>query len=300
MVAAERALEALRLVLHPGGVKSRHLPLLVEALQAHASSAVAPSAHCVEAIDLISGLQARLAPSLRLGAQEPAEAAGEAAASEEAGCNDQQPVWKAVWLPWLRTLSVLCLDTHGLVRDHAIVALQRALLHADVKELDPHVWAVAFDSVVFPWLAELLQREVQGEIDDERLKRRAVTLLSKAFLHHLQPLLGLETFHLLWLRAVELLEQFMKSPNNELLLEAVPETLKNMLLVMNTSGAFEVGGPVIEGGQSLPVITKAVIDGFCPGLCDGCDLASLWEPMTPASEPNKGELDEGTPLEGAA
>jgi len=75
--------------------------------------------------------------------------------------------------------------------------------------------------------------------EQERLMLRAVTLLSKAFLHHLPALLSLAHFHLLWLRALELLESYMRAPGSEMLAEAVPETLKNMLLVMATSGAFE-------------------------------------------------------------
>ena len=105
---------------------------------------------------------------------------------------------------------------------------------------------------------------------------------------------------MLWLRALELFEQFIKSPNNELLLEAVPETLKNMLLVMGTSGAFDEGGAVGEGGQSLSALTKAVVDGFCHGLCDDCDLASLWEPAVPVEAPAEGRAAEGTtPTDGA-
>ena len=36
-------------------------------------------------------------------------------------------------------------------------------------------------------------------------------------------------FYLLWLRALELLEQFMRSPDNDLLLEAVRASSANMI-----------------------------------------------------------------------
>ena len=69
--------------------------------------------------------------------------------------------------------------------------------------------------------------------------------------------------------------RYIHAPDNELLLEAVPETLKNMLLVMSTSGAFE--GREGAGGQSLAAVTRAVLVGFCPELCaPGTDLAQLW------------------------
>lgn len=103
---------------------------------------------------------------------------------------------------------------------------------------------------------------------------RGVTLLSKAFLHHLSGLLSLRSFHLLWraakmqprrsryaaregrrllttphhpslprLRALELLEQFLRAPQSELLAEAVPETLKNMLLVMGARHLRDCSSP---------------------------------------------------------
>ena len=51
----------------------------------------------------------------------------------------------------------------------------------------------------------------------------------------------------------------------------MPETLKNLLLVMATAGAFEAAG-ASEGEQSLAEMTKAVISSW--GVAD---LANLWE-----------------------
>ena len=119
--------------------------------------------------------------------------------------------------------------------------------------------SAAFEGVVFPLLADLLQRAVAGTLDDERLMLRAVTLLSKVFLHHLATLLTLPNFSVLWLRALELLQSYLRAPNNELLLEAVPETLKNLLLVMATAGAFEDSS---GGEESLAAMTKAVISSW--------------------------------------
>ena len=67
-------------------------------------------------------------------------------------------------------------------------------------------------------------------------------------------------------------QSYLRAPNNELLLEAVPETLKNLLLVMATAGAFEAGGGGGGGGeQSLAEMTKAVISSWGP------ELAPLWD-----------------------
>ena len=101
---------------------------------------------------------------------------------------------------------------------------------------------------------------------------RAVTLLSKVFLHHLAVLLTLPNFSVLWLRALELLQSYLRAPNNELLLEAVPETLKNLLLVMATAGAFDAPTSGAGGEESLAAMTQAVISSW--GVPE---LAPLWE-----------------------
>ena len=108
---------------------------------------------------------------------------------------------------------------------------------------------------------------------------RAVTLLSKVFLHHLAALLALPNFSVLWLRALELLQSYLRAPNHELLMEAVPETLKNLLLVMSTAGAFEA--QTAAGEQSLAEMTKAVISSW--GVPE---LAPLWEEAVGGSVPS--------------
>ena len=138
-----------------------------------------------------------------------------------------------LWLPVLRALCLLCFDERAAVRDAAVVTLQRALLDTELRALPAATWGQCIDEVVFPFLAELLGRCTPKDgLVDEGLMRRAITLMSKAFLQHLEALLSLPHFERLWLRALELLEQYMRFPDSELLQEAVPETLKNMLLVM--------------------------------------------------------------------
>ena len=253
---------------------------LLKALIAHASADSVRQEHAASAIDLISELQ----PTLQYvasawGTQSSlACTAVTLPATVDLTSTILAPhaPWLRVWLPWLRGMSSLCAVSRGPVRDAAVVNLQRALLHAQVRNEPAEVWSAAFEGIVFPLLSELLQRSIAGELDDERLMLRAVTLLSKVLLHHLASLLTLPNFSLLWLRALELLQSYLNAPNNELLLEAVPETLKNMLLVMATAGAFDATESTATGEQSLAAITKAVIDGFCPELSAAPDIAQLW------------------------
>lgn len=88
---------------------------------------------------------------------------------------------------------------------------------------------------------------------------RAATLLSKVFLHHLTPLLTLSEFLPLWLTVLDLLRAYLHADTNENLSEAIPETLKNMLLVMSSA-------QVLVQQSNLWAPTWRAIDAFLPNL----------------------------------
>jgi len=86
---------------------------------------------------------------------------------------------------------------------------------------------------------ELLKPEVRAldpyGIDD--MRSRAASLLCSHFLLHLQCLLNWEGFLLLWIQILNSLSNYYRT-GNEILIEAIPESLKNVLLVLSASGAF--------------------------------------------------------------
>merc|ERR1719383_579776 len=90
-------------------------------------------------------------------------------------------------------------------------------------------------------------------------------MLSKVFLQHLAPLASLPTFTALWLTILDLVCQFCHSASTDLLADALPESLKNMLLVMDTSGGGLFFTP---SGHPTPLwgVTWGKIDTFMPGL----------------------------------
>jgi hypothetical protein len=63
-----------------------------------------------------------------------------------------------------------------------------------------------------------------------------VCYVAQVFLQHLGPLSSLPTFTALWLTILDFLAQFISTASSDLLADALPESLKNMLLVMDTSG----------------------------------------------------------------
>lgn len=88
---------------------------------------------------------------------------------------------------------------------------------------------------MFPLLHELFT-ETSNIIEAsllEESRMRTATIMSKVFLHHLTPLITLNTFNELWLEILDYLEKFMKV-GSDMLNEAMRESLKNMLLVMHS------------------------------------------------------------------
>ena len=135
------------------------------------------------------------------------------------------------------------------MRTTAITYLQRSLLVHDLQNLTASEWESCFNTVLFPLLTKLLEphrselplTRAQMQADHshwEETRILAATLLSKVFLQHLGPLLQLPTFTALWLTLLDLIDKYMHAEHNDLLAEAVPEMMKNLLLVMETAGVF--------------------------------------------------------------
>lgn len=144
----------------------------------------------------------------------------------------------------LQGIARLCCDARRQVRTTAITYLHRSLVVHDLQSLTGSEWESCFNTVLFPLLGKLLERqpvESPAELSHwEETRTRAVTLLSKVFLQHYNALLELPTFTALWLTLLDFMEKYMHFEKNEqsTLREAVPEMLKNMLLVMGSGGVF--------------------------------------------------------------
>merc|ERR1719318_2365772 len=121
-------------------------------------------------------------------------------------------------------------------------------------------------------------------------------MLSKVFLQHLGPLSSLPTFTALWLTILDLVGQFCATASTDILADALPESLKNMLLVMDTSGR---GLFFSETGHPTPLwgVTWGKIDTFLPGL--RVELFPDWE-KRPEAAAKKAAQEAGTSVESDA
>ncbi|NXT29696.1 GBF1 factor, partial [Syrrhaptes paradoxus] len=181
---------------------------------------------------------------------------------------DSRTLWSNCWCPLLQGIAWLCCDARRQVRMQALTYLQRALLVHDLQALDALEWESCFNKVLFPLLTKLLENISPADVGGmEETRMRASTLLSKVFLQHLSPLLSLATFAALWLTILDFMDKYMHAGSSDLLLEAIPESLKNMLLVMDTAGIFH-SADSRTGYSDLWEITWERIDCFLPRLRD--------------------------------
>lgn len=165
--------------------------------------------------------------------------ASERSMVEDSGYPDLS-LWSSCWCPLLQGIARLCCDARRAIRTSALTFLQRALLVHDLQALTPAEWEACFNKVLFPLLAKLLENiNPSDPIGMEETRMRGATLLCKVFLQHLSPLLTLPTFMALWLTILDFMDKYMHADGSDLLNEAIPESLKNMLLVMDTAGIFQ-------------------------------------------------------------
>ncbi|KAL1421274.1 hypothetical protein MTO96_023245 [Rhipicephalus appendiculatus] len=183
--------------------------------------------------------------------------------------NQQPTLWNLCWCPLLQGIARLCCDTRRQIRTSALTYLQRALLVHDLQALSATEWEACFNKVLFPLLSKLMENVSPDDpVGMEETRMRGATLLCKVFLQHLNPLLSLPTFTALWLTILDFMDKYMHAEDSDLLSEAIPESLKNMLLVMDTAGVFQAAGEELEnsstGYTQLWTVTWDRIDSFLP------------------------------------
>ncbi|XP_062422620.1 Golgi-specific brefeldin A-resistance guanine nucleotide exchange factor 1 isoform X3 [Pungitius pungitius] len=209
---------------------------------------------------------------------------------------DSQTLWTSCWCPLLQGIAWLCCDARRQVRMQALTYLQRALLVHDLQTLDATEWESCFNKVLFPLLTKLLDNISPADVGGmEETRMRACTLLSKVFLQHLSPLLSLPTFAALWLTILDFMDKYMHAGSSDLLLEAIPESLKNMLLVMDTAGIFH-SADSRTGYSDLWEITWERIVCFLPHLREELFKQTVIpEPIpSPPAEPVQPTTSEGS------
>ncbi|EED83660.1 predicted protein [Postia placenta Mad-698-R] len=188
----------------------------------------------------------------------------------------QEQVWRQYCLPILTSLGRQCINVSREVRHAALVHLQRIILgpHLPLDIMNHSQVEEVFDKVLFPLLDELLKPQVlmRDPLSLPEARLRASALLCKAFMH-LEAREGQQSdIRVLWMRVLDLLERLMHVDRRDPLREAVPESLKNVLLVMSATGILvppsSPDSRRDDAQQQLWTTTHEKIERFLPGFLD--------------------------------
>ncbi|KAJ7684708.1 hypothetical protein DFH06DRAFT_1355274 [Mycena polygramma] len=148
--------------------------------------------------------------------------------------------WRQLCLPLISSLGRQSTNAAREVRHTAISQLQRMLLgpHVLFDEADSEQLEEIFNRVIFPLLDDLLKPQVFNRdprgMPETRL--RASALLCKAFMHfEVRESQAKADIRILWIQILDLLDRLMNIDKGDQLYEAVPESLKNVVLVMHAA-----------------------------------------------------------------
>ncbi|OBZ75659.1 hypothetical protein A0H81_04473 [Grifola frondosa] len=183
-------------------------------------------------------------------------------------------IWRQFCLPVLSSLGRQASNVSREIRHAAMVHLQRIVLgtHLPLDNVDHHQIEELFNRVIFPLLDELLKPQVllRDPMGLPETRLRASALLCKAFMHF-EAREGQEAdIRVLWIQVLDLLDRLMNVDRRDQLYEAVPESLKNVLLVMNATGLLvPPSSPVDQRDErqaALWAATHERIERFLPGF----------------------------------
>ncbi|KAI0361936.1 Sec7-domain-containing protein [Trametes cingulata] len=213
--------------------------------------------------------------------------------AETAGLQKNQ-IWRQFGLPLLSALARQASNTSREIRHAAIVHLQRMLLgpHLPVDE-DNHAQVEdIFNRVIFPLLDDLLKPQtlLRDTMGFPETRLRACALLCKAFMQFEAREGQKADIRVLWIQVLDLLDRLMHVDRRDQLYEAVPESLKNVLLVMNATGLLvpptSPEDTRNERQVALWAATHERVERFLPGFLDDIIPTPPPQPAAaPASQP---------------
>nr|XP_043634837.1 ARF guanine-nucleotide exchange factor GNOM-like [Erigeron canadensis] len=263
--ASEPGFETLEFIMLDGAhLLPANFVLCVNAARQFAESRVGDITRSVKSLDLM----AASAGCLVRWSRETKEAVGEEA---ETAIKLYQDIGE-MWLRLAQGLRKVCLDPREEIRNHAILMLQSCLTTLNGVHVQDDFWSQCFDLVVFTLVNDLL--EIVQEKSPKEYRNMEGTLilslklLSNAFLHSLSSLSRLVSFCKVWLGVLSCMERFMKvkfrGKKSDKIHETVTELLKNILLVMKSSGILVPTDAV--GSDSFWQLTWLHVKNIAPNL----------------------------------
>lgn len=261
--ASQTGFETLAFIMSEGAyLLPSNYVLCVDAARQFAESRLGDVDQSVSALDMMAGSIACLA-------RWSSEA--EITMGQEADTKVSQDIGE-MWLRLVQGLRKVCLDHREEVRNHAILMLQRCMAGVDEIHLPMALWFQCFDLVIFSLVDDLLDIAQQSSPKNYRKMEEtlalAMKLMVKAFLQRLQDLSQQPSFCRLWLGVLDHMERFVQvkfqGKHSEEIYELVLEFLKNILLVMKTTGVLVPSSDI--GKDSFWQLTWLQVKNICPTL----------------------------------
>ncbi|KAF9532355.1 Sec7-domain-containing protein [Crepidotus variabilis] len=183
----------------------------------------------------------------------------------------ESQAWRYMALPLFINLGRHSVNASREIRHTAISHLQRILLGSPLaNDAEQSKVEEIFNRVIFPLVDELLRpqttvKDPQGMVET---RMRGSALLCKVFMHlELRESRAKTDFRLLWIQVLDLLDRLMSIGRGDQLREAVPESLKNVLLVMSAVGILVPPGTERTDLQkTLWSNTHERMERFLPGF----------------------------------
>ncbi|ODM17972.1 hypothetical protein SI65_06760 [Aspergillus cristatus] len=223
---------------------------------------------------------------------------------------EKSEAWSAYWTPIFQSLTSQCINPCRDIRHHAISTLQRALLSVELISGDDKDWTSIFDQVLFPLVLRLLKPETyhSDPLGMSETRVQAATLICKIFLRYLDQLPNQDAMLDLWLKILDILDRMINSGQGDSLEEAIPESLKNILLVM-ADGGHLVPPSQDASKEQIWVETKKRLERFLPALFaeifpdanqeKSAPVSGVSSPVPPSSSAGEKANDEDTGAAGA-
>ncbi|KKK17342.1 hypothetical protein AOCH_003396 [Aspergillus ochraceoroseus] len=197
---------------------------------------------------------------------------------------EENEAWSAYWSPIFHSLTSQCINPCRDIRHHAVSTLQGSLLSVEISS--DKEWAAIFDQVLFPLILRLLKPEVY-HADPRGMSETRVqvaTLVCKIFLRYLDQVPDAEGMLDLWLKILDVLDRMMNSGQGDSLEEAIPESIKNIILVMADVG-YLVPPSQDASKEKIWAETKKRLDRFLPELFKEIFPEEPPKETTPAPSP---------------
>ncbi|KAE8146240.1 hypothetical protein BDV25DRAFT_54439 [Aspergillus avenaceus] len=211
--------------------------------------------------------------------------------------------WSAYWSPIFLSLTTQCINPCRDIRHHSLSTLQRSLLSVEISSTDEKEWSAIFEQVLFPLTLRLLKPEVyhSDPLGMGETRVQAATLVCKIFLRYLDQLPNPSGMLDLWLKILDILDRMMNSGQGDSLEEAIPESLKNILLVM-ADGGYLVTPSQDASKEQIWTETKKRLERFLPDLFkeifpDMPPAQSIPVPATPDPSNDETPTTEQQPTE---